>query len=279
MSKRVFRLAIALLLLGSASLGALTCARGAGPIRCRRETPCARWPTATAGTSRSARRDPFSRAPDGASWEPGSSGGGAELFDVVWNGSVFLAVGSRGTALTSPDGARLVARGFGRARRPASCRLDTATGSSRSAIGGSFSRARTDPPGPRARLDDDVSVEDVSWNGRQLVAVGEGGLVATSADGATWTRFDIPTSDHLYGVAWSGSRYVAVGGGFPDDAARLLERRWRDLAGGAAGAGKGVPSRRLDGLGVSGGRRVRRRHGERRRNRLDSPRTRGPRWT
>ncbi len=54
----------------------------------------------------------------------------------------------------------------------------------------------------------------VAWSGSQFVAVGGGGTILTSPDGrASWTAQHPGTERYLYGVAWSGSQFVAVGEG------------------------------------------------------------------
>jgi hypothetical protein len=52
----------------------------------------------------------------------------------------------------------------------------------------------------------------VVWSGSQFVAVGGQGIILTSPDGRAWTAQHSGTSQSLYGVAWAGgSRFVAVG--------------------------------------------------------------------
>ena len=41
--------------------------------------------------------------------------------------------------------------------------------------------------------------------------MGGGGALLTSPDGAVWTAHDVGTTDDLFGVAWSGDRFLAVG--------------------------------------------------------------------
>ena len=55
------------------------------------------------------------------------------------------------------------------------------------------------------------SIFAVTWSGSQFVAVGSGGLIRTSADGANWTDRNSGTTDDLYGIAWSGQLFVGVG--------------------------------------------------------------------
>ncbi|MBS0577986.1 MAG: hypothetical protein JSR36_01835 [Proteobacteria bacterium] len=53
-----------------------------------------------------------------------------------------------------------------------------------------------------------------AWNGSLYVAVGQGGVVMTSADALTWTRQQLPPTiqlNQLSSVAWSGSIWAAVG--------------------------------------------------------------------
>ncbi len=55
------------------------------------------------------------------------------------------------------------------------------------------------------------SIFAVTWSGSQFVAVGSGGLIRTSADGANWADRNSGTTNDLYGIAWSGQLFVAVG--------------------------------------------------------------------
>lgn len=56
-------------------------------------------------------------------------------------------------------------------------------------------------------------LNDVIWANGRFVAVGNGGTVLTSADGASWVLQQVPAAVEpvLRGVAASGDRYVAVG--------------------------------------------------------------------
>src|SRR5258708_38277307 len=103
------------------------------------------------------------------------------LNGVAWSGTQFVAVGSGGTILTSPDGTTWTSR-----------TLDTST------FLGAFLQG--------------TFLQGVTWSGTQFVAVGSGGTVLTSPDGITWTsHFSQGATNILYGVAWSGTQFVAVG--------------------------------------------------------------------
>ncbi len=62
----------------------------------------------------------------------------------------------------------------------------------------------------------DVVLNDVVSDGERFVAVGADSIILNSADGITWTAADIIRSaadQWLEGVAWNGTRFVAVGHG------------------------------------------------------------------
>ena len=110
-----------------------------------------------------------------------TSGTTNTLNGVAWSGTQFVAVGSGGTILTSPDGTTWTSR-----------TLDTST------FLGAFLQG--------------TFLQGVTWSGTQFVAVGSGGTVLTSPDGITWTsHFSQGATNILYGVAWSGTQFVAVG--------------------------------------------------------------------
>ena len=56
-------------------------------------------------------------------------------------------------------------------------------------------------------------MNDVLWNGSEFLAVGDGGVALSSADGVSWRQADTGTTETLYGVAWNGSQFTAVGTG------------------------------------------------------------------
>ncbi len=52
---------------------------------------------------------------------------------------------------------------------------------------------------------------DVTWSGTQFVAVGGGGTILSSPDGHVWTLPASGTTNWLNGITWSGTQFVVVG--------------------------------------------------------------------
>jgi len=116
-------------------------------------------------------------SPDAVAWTLQTSGEFVwGLYDVVWSGTQFVAVGNS-IVLTSPDGVVWTRRDQGYPE-----------------------------PFPNNRF-----LEGVDWNGDTFVAVGSGGSIIVSSDGATWTPV-VATTSSLTAVAWGASQFVAVGG-------------------------------------------------------------------
>jgi hypothetical protein len=57
---------------------------------------------------------------------------------------------------------------------------------------------------------EDYSVNDVVWNGKKYVAVGDRGMIYTSPNSVSWKKSKI-CENELNAVAWSGKKLVAVG--------------------------------------------------------------------
>jgi len=98
---------------------------------------------------------------------------GNSLFDVTYGNGLFVAVGSGGIILTSPDGVSWTLRNSGTSR----------------------------------------DINGVAYAKGLFVAVGERGTIVTSPDGVTWTAGALPTSRGFWGVAYGNGLFVAVGGG------------------------------------------------------------------
>ena len=111
---------------------------------------------------------------DGMRWSVRSSGT-PSLRGITWTGSQLIAVGTRGTIITSPDGYRWTQQ------------VSNAT-ETLNAVAGSESNA-----------------------GPVILAVGDGGMLLTSPDGVNWTRKVSKTAENINGIAWTGVKFVFVG--------------------------------------------------------------------
>lgn len=124
---------------------------------------------------------------NGIAWTSENITGGtpSNLRDVAYNGTRYVSVGSNGTVLTSTDAINWTA-------------------------------AQITPAVPSG-----TSFEDLTWNGSLFVAVGTSGVIYSSPDGLTWTQQSSGTSDNLWGIAWTGARFVVVSDS-TTDAIRIL---------------------------------------------------------
>jgi hypothetical protein len=201
-------------------------------------------------------------SPDGITWTARSSGTAYTLDAVAWNGTRFVVLGSFGGLLTSTDGltwtsppsppnfivtsllwtgSRFLATGF----------KDNATG-----VDQTYAARSTDGlVWTGGRLGEDIvgsykTLNDVAWNGSFFTAVGAGGLIVTSPDGAT-TRlaervtekpsFTVRLEGRQLSIArpdrWKGSPHVAL---FAPSGRRLAEKSF-DAMGAAVFSVEGWP--------------------------------------
>jgi hypothetical protein len=56
----------------------------------------------------------------------------------------------------------------------------------------------------------DASLFDVVWTGSRLYAVGDAGMVLSSADGTSWTRVSSGSGQAFIALLWTGARLVAI---------------------------------------------------------------------
>ena len=120
---------------------------------------------------------------NGVNWEVRESGVKEPLYNIIWNGDLYVAVGgsySKGCViLTSKDGVNWEKQ---------SCEFYG-------------------------------ELHGIVWNGSKFVAVGgrfqqfnpKEGIVLTSDDGVIWERSILPTEADMCGVAWGEGTFVAVG--------------------------------------------------------------------
>ena len=156
-------------------------------------------------------------SPDGIAWTEQTSSVGEHLRAIVYSGTTFVAIGNGGTIITSPDGASWTQQTSG----TSSQLLDiTWSGSQFVAVGNPTSAGEhicvlTSPDGTTwTKQDDDfrASFFGVAWNGSDtFAAVGFGGAIALSSDGADWDKISHGTVQTLNDVVWNGDQYLAIG--------------------------------------------------------------------
>lgn len=154
-------------------------------------------------------------SPDGLAWTVQPSGTTAILRSVVWSGFQFVAVGD--VLSVSPDGTKWTTT----VEPSGGWTGVTWSGSQfiRVSQTGSI-QASSDGVTWIDRASVGTPLYGVIWADTQFVAAGGdlgAGYVATSLDGVTWTSRTLGTagtptgsSTQLRGVAWSGTRFVAV---------------------------------------------------------------------
>ena len=159
----------------------------------------------------------------GVTWSPSSSSATvftSTVYDAVWNGRIWVAVGSGGNTLaTSPDGNIWTGRGSYALTTQANAVDWSDKLAMFVAVGSGTNSIATSPDGIHwlSRSNALSSGNDVKWNGTMWVAVGvpsaSNKSIVYSYDGVNW---EAPTQTDLFdtagkGVSWNGSTWIAIG--------------------------------------------------------------------
>jgi hypothetical protein len=153
---------------------------------------------------------------DGMDWhqEQVPEGLLGSLYGVTWAGAQFVAVGDDSAIITSQDG-HSWKKIQGQAYMPL---LYSVASSGRCLVAVGIGI-----PSPNGFTSTDgqtwipitvpfvQTLYGVAWCGDQFVAVGENGTILTSKDGAKWDRGPLPPRGNLRGVIWSGKKIFIVG--------------------------------------------------------------------
>lgn len=137
-----------------------------------------------------------------------------DVEDLIWGDNQFVAVGTYGLVMTSPDG-----RMWKIQRRNKTSKewlRGVAWGNSRYVaidLRGVFLTSSDgitwDKHRPAAAVG--ISLTRVAWANNQFVVVGVEGLILTSPNGIDWTRQDSGTAEYLKGIAGGNGKFVVVG--------------------------------------------------------------------
>jgi hypothetical protein len=137
-----------------------------------------------------------------------------DMYEVTWDGSQFVAAGTRQTIRTSPDGITWTTRNTG----GSSSLFSVVLGGGQYVASGFGSTVLTSPDAitwtPQSLPAGTQGMEDASWGDNQFVGINWGRMsVLTSPDGETWTEqtSGLEGADFLEDVAWNGTIWVATG--------------------------------------------------------------------
>jgi hypothetical protein len=148
-------------------------------------------------------------SPNGTTWTPPNQGVGESFTSVAWSGSQYVAVADDWPIATSPNGTTWTIQNSGTQV------LFGVTWSKSQFVAVGLGDILTSPNGltwtSQNSGTSQQTLRSVVGDGSQFVAVGDNGTILTSPNGATWTPQNSGTSNSLWGVAWSGSQFVAVG--------------------------------------------------------------------
>jgi hypothetical protein len=151
-------------------------------------------------------------SPDGIIWTEINSGTNQSLRSIIWTSTHFVAVGDSGTILFSTDGLAWTQRVSGIQK---SLRAIIWNGNKYVAAGVDGTTL-TSSDGISWKLEASftgASLNALSWNKDQIVVVGEGGVLFTSPDGVTWTQRNSGIVDWFLSITWTGSQFVAIADG------------------------------------------------------------------
>ena len=152
---------------------------------------------------------------DGLNWSENDIGGSQFIWDLAWNGSQCVALGRRGffggppTFFTSENGEMWqqvpVEREYAPESIAASGGRFVAVGSEHDALVSDDGHTWTVVPYQSSR-----ELRVIVDGGDRFLATGND-VVGMSLDGYVWSIEDRPTKSRVYGLAWFGNGYLAVG--------------------------------------------------------------------
>lgn len=159
---------------------------------------------------------------DGLTWIPRQSGTDRNLSSVIWGKEQFVSVGDEGTLLVSSDGVTWekvnsnINSYFYKVRWEDNLYIAMGSGTVLASEDGNGWTKKEVPLFQLNNAADDkflYGIEDMLWDGKQYIAVGDGNFILTSKMLDQWD-VRVPSSrgtGMFCSVEWNGSRYVAVG--------------------------------------------------------------------
>ena len=152
----------------------------------------------------------LTRLTDYLRWNRAASKNSNDLFAVCFAAGRFVAVGDRGTILTSQDGLEWTIRASG---TEAALKGVAHSAGGWVAVGARGTILTSADGGAWAQAGSGASeeLESVAKGVSGWVAVGQNGAIVFSADGKAWRRVASPVANHLWCVTWAKGRFVAAG--------------------------------------------------------------------
>lgn len=142
------------------------------------------------------------------------------LRSVVFANNTFIAVGDRGTILTSPNGYawKKQRSGIPGGRDEYEMRtLQCVTfGNGKFIAAGSTGMILTSRDGvkwKKGKLSTPIDLYGIAFGEEIFVAVGDNGVILASPDGSVWTQRASPNTTRLFCVTYGNGTYVAAGEG------------------------------------------------------------------
>jgi hypothetical protein len=132
----------------------------------------------------------------------------ANINSVIWANNQYVAVGSGGAILTSPNGSTWTRRVVDSKNEL----FDVAyNGSILVAVGTISILTSSDGISWTKQSSPNYSLNGICWSGSQFIAVGDGGYIATSVNGTSWVQRTTSYNSSLKSVISSSMLTVAIG--------------------------------------------------------------------
>jgi outer membrane protein OmpA-like peptidoglycan-associated protein len=152
-------------------------------------------------------------SPDGETWTTRSSGVDVPLAAMAYGKGTFVAVGARGTIVTSPkNGETWTIRQSGVTSDLWAVKFSRTRGIFLAV--GAAGTVTTSPDGytwtKRANLIK-YSLRNVGYGKDNFITIGERGNIFNSKDGISWKRHGTQFTDHLVGMTYGKGMFVVVG--------------------------------------------------------------------
>jgi hypothetical protein len=155
----------------------------------------------------------------GATWTKQNSSINQSLWGVAYGNRIYVAVGSAGAVVSSPNSMTWTTRNSGNSSQNTGRIYAVTYGNGKFVVSDEFGRVRTSLDGitwtlPQEAISTSYTfyIKGLTYGKGIFVAVDYFGRIGTSPDGMQWTERTSGTSKRLYKVTYENGIFVAVGG-------------------------------------------------------------------